>query len=116
LKDLESQVRGSQVKEITSRIEAGGKDLSEIIAKKARFVLYGIAVLFNHLGVISKHSLINDLSSEMPDLKPEEIRFLAHNWDPTGKNIIDVQDMQEFLKIYTKVKKVSTVVFHVLDL
>jgi hypothetical protein len=60
--------------------------------------------------VISKQSLVNDMANELPGVKVEEIKFMAHRWDPSGKNIIDIQDVQEYLKIYTKKKKVSSVV------
>jgi hypothetical protein len=60
--------------------------------------------------VISKQSLVNDMVNELDGVKVEEIKFIALRWDPSGKNIIDIQDVQEYLKIYTKKKKVSSVV------
>ena len=56
--------------------------------------------------MISKHSLIKDLATDLNQIQIEEIQFLANVWDPTGKKIIDIQDLQEYLKIYTKQKKV----------
>ena len=50
------------------------------------------------------------MANELPGVKVEEIKFMAHRWDPSGKNIIDIQDVQEYLKIYTKKKKVRSVV------
>ena len=60
--------------------------------------------------MISKQSLVNDMANELDGVKVEEIKFMANRWDPSGKNIIDIQDVQEYLKIYTKKKKVSSVV------
>jgi hypothetical protein len=48
--------------------------------------------------------------NELDGVKVEEVKFMAKRWDPSGKNIIDIQDVQEYLKIYTKKKKVRSVV------
>jgi hypothetical protein len=50
------------------------------------------------------------MANELDGVKVEEIKFMANRWDPSGKNIIDIQDVQEYLKIYTKKKKVRSVV------
>jgi len=91
LKDLEQQVQATQIKQITSKIESHGVDLSELISKKARFVLHGkYPYSNNYSGVISKHSLVNDLANELTGVKVEEIKFIANRWDPVGKNILDI--------------------------
>ena len=64
LKDLEQQVQATQIKQITSKIESIGVDLSELISKKARFVLHGkYQRSDNSTGVISKQNLVNDLAN-----------------------------------------------------
>jgi hypothetical protein len=91
LKDLEQQVQATQIKQITGKIEATGVDLSELISKKARFVLHGkCSYSDNSTGVISKHSLVNDLANELAGVRVEEIKFVANRWDTSGKNILDI--------------------------
>ncbi len=91
LKDLEQQVQATQIKQITGKIESNGVDLSELISKKARFVLHGKDSCTNiGIGVISKQSLVNDLANELTGVKVEEIKFIANRCDPSGKNILDI--------------------------
>ena len=37
----------------------------------------------------------------------QEIKYLVNQWDRMAKNIVEIEEVQEFLKIYTKSKKVK---------